>query len=260
VPFQGELKELSEREYNKLKKSITENGLIVPFFVWSETGKLLDGHQRLRVFTREGWVMDVPVVYVSAVDELDAKRKLLVISSQYGKVTQEGWDAFTFDIPEPWIQETVQFDALPFVFGEWEELGGGQDETPEAAAEEARQTLAERFVVPPFSVLDARQGYWQDRKRAWLALGIQSELGRGENALDISATMAGITDEKERAAWNKRRRESPRHTLGAIAPNEGGENGILASPGKYASGKQGGVKMALHNDPMQRKDKYDGKG
>ena len=42
-----------------------------------------------------------------------------------------------------------------------------------------RMTLAERFGVPPFSVLDARQGYWQDRKRAWLALGIQSELGRG---------------------------------------------------------------------------------
>jgi hypothetical protein len=41
-------------------------------------------------------------------------------------------------------------------------------------------SLAERFLVPPFSVLDARQGYWQARKRAWLALGIQSELGRGE--------------------------------------------------------------------------------
>jgi len=40
--------------------------------------------------------------------------------------------------------------------------------------------LAERFGVPPFSVLDARQGYWQTRKRTWLALGIQSELGRGE--------------------------------------------------------------------------------
>lgn len=42
------------------------------------------------------------------------------------------------------------------------------------------KTLAERFLVPPFSVLDARQGYWQERKRAWLALGIQSEIGRGE--------------------------------------------------------------------------------
>lgn len=40
-------------------------------------------------------------------------------------------------------------------------------------------SLSERFVAPPFSVLDTRQGYWQERRRAWLALGIQSELGRG---------------------------------------------------------------------------------
>jgi hypothetical protein len=45
--------------------------------------------------------------------------------------------------------------------------------------EAANGTLAARFGVPPFSVLDARQGYWQERKRAWLALGIKSELGRG---------------------------------------------------------------------------------
>jgi len=41
-------------------------------------------------------------------------------------------------------------------------------------------TLMDRFVVPPFSVLDTRQGYWQERKTAWLALGIKGELGRGE--------------------------------------------------------------------------------
>jgi len=46
--------------------------------------------------------------------------------------------------------------------------------------EQVHQSLAERFIVPPFSVLDARQGYWQERKRAWIALGIQSELGRGD--------------------------------------------------------------------------------
>jgi len=40
------------------------------------------------------------------------------------------------------------------------------------------ETLAERFGVPPFTVLDARQGYWQNRKRAWLGFGIESELGR----------------------------------------------------------------------------------
>ncbi len=47
--------------------------------------------------------------------------------------------------------------------------------------QEPRKTLSERFGVPPFSVLNARGGLWQDRKRAWIALGIQSELGRGDS-------------------------------------------------------------------------------
>lgn len=42
--------------------------------------------------------------------------------------------------------------------------------------------LGEKFLLPPFSVLNAREGWWQDRKRAWLELGIKSELGRGGDA------------------------------------------------------------------------------
>jgi hypothetical protein len=54
-----------------------------------------------------------------------------------------------------------------------------QDSPENDATPTEHVSLAERFGVPPFSVLDARQGYWQARKQAWLALGIQSELGRG---------------------------------------------------------------------------------
>jgi hypothetical protein len=43
-------------------------------------------------------------------------------------------------------------------------------------------------MIPPFSVLNAREGWWQERKAAWLALGIQSELGRGEKMLGMSAS------------------------------------------------------------------------
>lgn len=50
----------------------------------------------------------------------------------------------------------------------------------------AQGPLASRFVVPPFSVLDARQGDWQERKRAWLACGIESELGRGIENLGMA--------------------------------------------------------------------------
>lgn len=40
------------------------------------------------------------------------------------------------------------------------------------------------FTVPPFSVLDARSGAWQARKREWVRrLGIQPELGRAENLI-----------------------------------------------------------------------------
>lgn len=41
--------------------------------------------------------------------------------------------------------------------------------------------LKERFLHPPFSVWNAREGFWQDRKRRWILLGIKSELGRGGN-------------------------------------------------------------------------------
>lgn len=43
-----------------------------------------------------------------------------------------------------------------------------------------RPGLADRFLAVPFTLLDARTGWWRDRKAAWLATGIKSELGRAE--------------------------------------------------------------------------------
>jgi len=48
--------------------------------------------------------------------------------------------------------------------------------------------LRDMYGMSPFSVLDARQGEWQSRKRLWLKLGIQSEIGRGDNLLKFSKT------------------------------------------------------------------------
>lgn len=57
------------------------------------------------------------------------------------------------------------------------------------------RSLSERFGVPPFSVLDARQGYWQERKRSWLAYGIRSHVGRQENLIKHSeSTTLGDKD------------------------------------------------------------------
>lgn len=57
-----------------------------------------------------------------------------------------------------------------------------------ATAPVAASVLGKRFLVPPFSVLNAREGAWQARKQAWIKLGIASEVGRLENLTDMSAS------------------------------------------------------------------------
>ena len=60
----------------------------------------------------------------------------------------------------------------------------------EAEQQAARLTLQQKFLIPPFTVLDARGGFWSERKKAWKALGIRSEMGRGA---DDCKTEGGLT-------------------------------------------------------------------
>lgn len=69
--------------------------------------------------------------------------------------------------------------------------------------------LGDEFMIPPFSVLSAREGWWQERKRAWLSIGIQSELGRGETAgksLEMSDTIKRLKPTADPAETSARRR------------------------------------------------------
>lgn len=55
----------------------------------------------------------------------------------------------------------------------------GRDLFGETIPEPSRGPLADAFLVPPFTVLNAREGWWRQRKQAWLAIGIRGEEGRG---------------------------------------------------------------------------------
>jgi len=54
----------------------------------------------------------------------------------------------------------------------------GYDLFGEPVNPEPSGIVAKRFIIPPFSVLDARSGEWQDRKRAWVRMGLKGEEGR----------------------------------------------------------------------------------
>lgn len=95
VDFQGNLKRRGIEDIEKLKTSILKYGFSFPFFIWVNNGinYCFDGHGRLmalKELRKEGYsVPELPVVYVEAKDEDEAKQKLLRLNSQYGQMTLE---------------------------------------------------------------------------------------------------------------------------------------------------------------------------
>lgn len=45
--------------------------------------------------------------------------------------------------------------------------------------------LRDKFIEPPFSVLDTKQGNWQRRKREWMRIGMKSEVGRDSVVINM---------------------------------------------------------------------------
>lgn len=122
-PLQGNLKELDDENYQKLKNVLIKRGFTIPLFLWKDNDffYLLDGHQRQFVMTDQNMNDDgnyeVPYVLIEAKDIKEAKEQLLEITSQYGKITYEGFDEFisVAEIPEAEVVEAIHFDALPLL-------------------------------------------------------------------------------------------------------------------------------------------------
>lgn len=199
--FQGNLKKRSKKEISKIITSILRYGFSFPFFVWKDgvRNRCLDGHGRLLALgemTKRHYFLDesgslsdddgepvlipdLPVVYIEAADEAEAKQKVLRLNSCYGVLDTEGFAEFTAGLDIDW-------DELMLPSGDLFELPGLLD--GDKAGD--HKSLAERFIVPPLSVFRASAGYWQERKRSWIALGIQSEKGRDDGMLRHMAALA----------------------------------------------------------------------
>ena len=177
------LSELHAAEYNPrviddsalegLSNSISRFGCVEPIIVNTRGGKnvIIGGHQRYKALEKLG-EKDAVCVTISC-NKADEKLLNLTLNNpaiqgEFFEDINEYIDQIRAEMPDDTDYINLRIKELR---GEIEEGGSGDEG-------QARTTLAERFIVPPFSVLDARQGYWQDRKRAWLALGLQSELGR----------------------------------------------------------------------------------
>ncbi len=103
LEYQDNIKKLSQRNYERLKLSILKYGFSAPIFIWKHQGNnyILDGHQRMKVLhgmRDEGFDIPLlPVAYIEAKTEKEAKEKRLHILSQYGHFCMQSLDEFLED-------------------------------------------------------------------------------------------------------------------------------------------------------------------
>ena len=176
--------------------SIREFGFRQPIVVDPEN-VIVIGHTRYRAAQKLGHE-DVPVHVVEGLTETQV-RALRVADNKTHELSE--WDAELLPAElQSLLDESFDIESIGFSADDIDSIlmDTGVDPTTK---------LSDRFLVPPFSVLDARQGYWQERKDEWLALGIESEIGRledgkGKPTFTPSTQPTRVLDEK--ASYEKK--------------------------------------------------------
>lgn len=131
--------------------------------VVDKKGVILGGNMRYDAAIGAG-LKKIPIIRAESLTPAQAKEFIIKDNVGFGE-----WD---------WDALANEWDAGEL--SDWGlDLPGVDDAADSGTGEkQGNASLSDEFGVPPFTVLNAREGWWQDRKRGWLALGIKSEVGR----------------------------------------------------------------------------------
>jgi hypothetical protein len=150
---------IKDDKFDKLVKSIQEFPEMLdlrPIVVNSDM-MVLGGNMRLRACQKAG-LKEVPVLKADDLTPEQQKRFIITDNASFG-----AWD---YDVlANEW--EVADLEAWGVDVPDW---GDSEGEEP--------KKLSDIFIIPPLSILDTKQGQWQDRKNYWLSLGIKGEIGR----------------------------------------------------------------------------------
>ena len=169
-----------------LEKSVNKVGIIESITV-SNDDKIISGNARHEIigknFTKEALVIETdgtqPIIIKRTDIESDTKQ--FYEASILANTTSKKNIDFDMEVID---SLAVEYDIDVVDLGVDIVDYGSTEEQQERLSNPKK--LSDRFIIPPFSVLDTKQGAWQQRKNYWLSLGIKSELGRENNSLGLA--------------------------------------------------------------------------
>lgn len=109
----------------------------------------------------ERWQDNPTAPIIRAADLSDEEQKEFIIKDNVG---YGEWD---YDmLANDWEAEDLEDWGLDV----WQSDNNDGGDSAGESSKPANGSLADRFVIPPFSILDTRKGYWQARKKVWREL------------------------------------------------------------------------------------------
>ena len=166
--LQGELKDKTREQLDKLKRQILKHGFSFPLFVWRDKNKdvyAIDGHGRRFVseeLINEGYkfkykdkkvVTDIPIVWIEAKSKREAKEKLLALNSSFGRISDEGFYGFLFEPGAELDFDEIKMDLdLPGLdLGKFEAgyiIDEVVEDEPPEPPKEAQSKLGDLYELP----------------------------------------------------------------------------------------------------------------
>ena len=143
---------ITERELKKLVTSIEENGFIQPIVVNKDL-TIIGGHQRIKA-AKQLNIDTVPAIVLD-VDKQKEKELNLVLNKISGD-----WEELALKEMLEELEKAGRLYATGFE-------ARGLDRLRFKQGNQINRKLIQDYIVPPFSIFDTKQGYWQKRKKEW---------------------------------------------------------------------------------------------
>jgi len=162
---------IKDDKFNKLVQSIKEFPKMLELrpIIVNDDMIVLGGNMRLKA-CKEAGMKEIPVIKASELTEEQQREFIIKDNVGFGEWDWEmianEWDA---EQVAEWGLDLPNFEV---------------DEEEEHESLTNPKKLSDRFIIPPFSILNAKSGEWTQRKNYWLSLGIKSEEGRDNNLLE----------------------------------------------------------------------------